>query len=126
MTATAGWNILVVEDENDSMELVQGVLEHHGIQSIGAFNAEKALVLLEEMQPTLIVIDLMLPGMDGWGLLSNIRANKRLSNVPCVAITAFHTPELAEHAIAAGFNSYFPKPFDATSFVRELEGIVNG
>jgi CheY-like chemotaxis protein len=116
--------VLVVEDENDSMELVQGVLEHHGIRSVGASDAERALIILEDMQPTLILIDLALPGMDGWELLKNVRANQRLSKVPCVAITAFHVPELAEQAIEAGFNAYFAKPLDATSFVRELEGIT--
>ena len=124
MTASTDWIVLVVEDESDSMELVQGVLEHHGIISVAASDAEKALVMLEGMRPTLIIIDLALPGMDGWELLKNIRANERLSKVTCVAITAFHTPELAEQTIAAGFNAYFAKPFDATSFVRELEGIV--
>jgi CheY-like chemotaxis protein len=126
MTAPSDWTVLVVEDENDSMELVQGLLEHHGIHSVGASDAEKALVFLENMQPNLILIDLALPGMDGWGLLKSIRINKRLSKVPCVSMTAFHTPELAEQAIAAGFNAYFAKPFDATSFVRELEGIIKG
>ena len=116
--------VLVVEDENDSMELVLGVLEHHGVDSVGASDAEKTLLMLKDMRPTLIVIDLALPGMDGWGLLKNIRTNKQLSRVPCAAITAFHTPELPDQAIAAGFNAYFAKPLDAISFVRQLEGIV--
>jgi CheY-like chemotaxis protein len=124
MIAPTDWKVLVVEDESDSMELVQGVLEHHGISSVGASDAEKALVLLEDMLPTLILIDLALPGMDGWELMNKVRANQRLSKVPCVAITAFHVPELAEQAIEAGFNAYFAKPLDATSFVRELQGIT--
>jgi CheY-like chemotaxis protein len=124
MTASATWNVLVVEDERDIMDLVQSVFEHHGIRSVGVADAEKALDVLEDMQPTLIVIDLALPGMDGWGLLNSVRANKRLAKIPCVAMTAFHTPELAEQAIAAGFNAYFPKPFDPVSFVQELEEIA--
>lgn len=80
--------------------------------------------MLEDMSPTLIILDLALPGVDGWGVLQTLRAHKSLSSVPCVAITAFHTPELAEQAIGAGFDAYFAKPIDATSFVRELQAIV--
>jgi CheY-like chemotaxis protein len=122
----ANWNVLVVEDEADSMELVQGLLSHYGIHSVGAGSGEEALQLLKDMKPTLIIIDLALPGVDGWGLLNAVRANKTLSRIPCVAITAFHTPELAEQAIAAGFDAYFAKPIDATSFARELQAIVDG
>jgi CheY-like chemotaxis protein len=120
------WNVLVVEDEQDSMELVQEVLSHYGIQSVGTESAEGALDMLQGTSPTLIIIDLNLPKLDGWGLLKRIRQNRDLVSVPCVAITAYHTAELAEKALTAGFNAYFPKPLDATSFVRELEGIVAG
>lgn len=120
----SNWNVLVVEDEADSMELVQGLLSHYGIHSVGAASGEEALQVLKTMSPTLIILDLALPGVDGWGLLKAVRSHKTLSQVPCVAITAFHTPELAEQAISAGFNAYFAKPIDATSFVRELQAIV--
>jgi two-component system cell cycle response regulator DivK len=120
------WNVLVVEDEADSMELVQELLAYSGIKSVAATSGEAALQSLREMTPTLIILDLALPGIDGWGILKAVRTNKALAHVPCVAITAFHTPELAEQAIAAGFNAYFAKPLDASSFVRELQAIANG
>ena len=120
------WNVLVVEDEADSMELVCGLITHYGINCVAATSGEEALQTLEKMVPTLIILDLALPGVDGWGVLQAVRSNKRLTQVPCVAITAFHTPELAEQAIQAGFNAYFAKPIDSTSFVRELQAIVNG
>lgn len=122
----ANWNVLVVEDEADSMELVQGLLMHYGINSVGASTGEEALTVLESMTPTLIILDLALPGLDGWGVLAKVKAHRTLSRVPCVAITAFHTPELAEQAIGAGFTAYFAKPLDATSFVRELQAIAEG
>lgn len=122
--SVANWNVLVVEDEADSMELVQGVLQYSGIKSVGASSGEEALQLLKQMTPTLIILDLALPGVDGWGILNAVRSDRRLAQVPCVAITAFHTPELAEQAINAGFNAYFAKPIDSTSFVRELQSIA--
>ena len=118
------WKILVVEDEHDSMELVQGLLSYYGIESMGATSGEEALNVLDSVNPTLIILDLALPGIDGWSLLEQIKNDDRLGSTPCVAITAYHTAELAQKAIEAGFSAYFPKPLDATSFVRELEGLI--
>ena len=119
------WHVLVIEDEDDSRELVQELLEQHGIASVGVSSGEEALENLDAMQPNLIIVDLALPGLDGWQLLQRFKAKPTLKPVPCVAITAYHTAELAEQAIEAGFDAYFAKPLDTTSFVRELEGIVN-
>lgn len=121
---TNNWTVLVIEDEVDSMELVQELLQHYGINTIGASSGEEALRILENELPILIIIDLALPGIDGWGLLNTLKTNSQLSNIPRVAITAYHTAEVANQAIEKGFDAYFPKPLDATSFVRELEGIV--
>jgi len=118
------WQVLVIEDENDSMEVVQGLLEHRGIRSVGVSTGEDALNVLENMRPTLIIVDLALPGLNGWELLERFKADPALSDIPRVAMTAYHTAELAEQAIEAGFHAYFAKPLDATSFVRELENIV--
>lgn len=126
MSNMANWKMLVIEDESDAMELVRGLLEYHGIASEGATTGEAALTLLETFVPTLIIIDLALPGIDGWGLLAHLKSDARLSKVPRVAITAYHTAEVASKAIEEGFDAYFAKPLDATSFVRELQGIVNG
>lgn len=120
----ANWHVLVVEDETDSMEMVRGVLEYHNISTSGASTAEEALEILEGVLPTLIIIDLALPEMDGWGLLNVLQNDKRFEQVIRVAITAYHTPQVANDAIEAGFDAYFAKPIDATSFVRELEGVV--
>jgi CheY-like chemotaxis protein len=63
--------------------------------------------------------------MDGWGLLSTIRNNPKTASIPAVAVTAFHSSNVAQEAIKAGFDAYFPKPIEATSFVRELERILD-
>src|SRR4051812_22860276 len=109
------WQVLVIEDEFDSMEVVQGLLEHRGIPSVGVSSGEDALKALDNFDPTLIICDLALPGLNGWELLERIRSNPALQRVPLVAMTAYHTAELAEQAIEAGFSAYFAKPLDATS-----------
>jgi CheY-like chemotaxis protein len=76
------WNALVVEDEIDSMELVCEVLEYHGIRSLAAYDANQALEILKDTIPTVIIIDLQLPGMDGWSLLREIQQDAHLNHVP--------------------------------------------
>lgn len=120
------WTVLVVEDESDSMELVQGILEYYGINCLPAVTAEDALKILERATPTLIITDLALPGMDGWAFLDRLKGSRAWSKIPRIAITAYHSAELATQAIEYGFDAYFPKPIEATSFVRELQGIVEG
>lgn len=118
------WQVLIVEDEADSLELMQMILQHEGIASTGVNTAEQALALLPDIHPTIIIVDLALPTLDGWGFLQRLKEDTTLSSIPKVAITAFHTPILASKAIAAGFDAFFPKPIDAACFVQELNAIV--
>lgn len=119
------WNVLVVEDEADSMDLVHSILHYHGVSCILAVDGEAALTILQDTVPTLIIIDLALPGINGWELLHTIRQTPRLRNVPCAAITAYHSTGMADEVLEAGFDAYFPKPFDAASFMNELKQLVN-
>jgi CheY-like chemotaxis protein len=123
MASIQDWKILVVEDEHDTMELVCEVLQYYGISTLSAPTAEVALEYLDQETPTMIIIDLNLPGMDGWTLLERIKKINRVKHAPRIAITAYHSTDLAHKAIAAGFDAFFPKPLDTTSFVRELEMI---
>ena len=119
------WNVLIIEDEPDSLELIQTILNHQHIATHGVRTAEEALEFLGDVTPTLLIIDLALPQMDGWGFLQHLQGNPSLDGVPKVAITAFHTPLLAAKAINAGFDAFIPKPIDATSFVQDLDAIVS-
>jgi two-component system, cell cycle response regulator DivK len=71
-----------------------------------------------------IIIDLALPGKDGWELLSEILENPGTAHVPCVAVTAHHTSKLREDTIRAGFVAYFPKPIDGTALGRQLDMLI--
>ena len=121
----ANWNVLVVEDDPDGQEVVARILSHHNITVDIAGTGEEALTLLEQNTYSIAVIDLALPNIDGWRLLETIRKSPVLMEMPCVAVTAFHSAEVAVKAIKVGFAAYFPKPLDTTSFVRELRRFVN-
>ena len=124
MVDVAKWSILVVEDEIDGQEVVSSLLSNFNITSETAFTAEEALKLLNQKNYTGALIDLALPGMDGLSLVKRIRENPATAKIPCVAITAFHSSQVRQQAIAAGFNGYFPKPLEEISFVRELQYLI--
>src|SRR5579859_4511767 len=116
-------HILVVEDDADGQELMATLLQHMNVNvdiASDAFEAEKYLFQSDNTYDG-AVIDLALPDKDGWQLLSEVLGEPRTENLPCIAVTAYHTSKLREQAILAGFRAYFPKPIDGTTFLRELE-----
>jgi CheY-like chemotaxis protein len=123
MTIT-NWDILIVEDEYDSAEMVGQLLTHHGVRVHVARNGHECLSMLGELTPTLVIMDLALPEMDGWETLNQIRANPDTTHLPVVAVTAYHSVNVAQDALQAGFDAYFSKPIDADSFVDSLSQVV--
>ena len=118
--------ILVVEDDPDGQEMITTMLQHLQYDVDTVDDAEDAGRVLFETKEAynVIIIDLALPGKDGWELLSEIIDNPETSNIPCVAVTAHHTSKLREETIRAGFVAYFPKPIDATNLGRQLDQLV--
>lgn len=123
---TSPYRILVVEDDPDGQEVIARILRYHRIDNQMAMDAEQALALLHQMPFDAAILDLSLPGMDGWSLLAAIRADPALAGLRCIAVTGYHSPEMAVRAVEAGFAAYFPKPVEATSFVRELQHVLDG
>lgn len=117
--------VLIIEDEADSADVVERILKFHKVAYVTARTAEDALNMLDTERPDLLVVDLALPGMDGWEFLSRVRSNPATASLPAVAVTAYHSTNVAQESIRAGFNAYFPKPIEATSFVRELERVAD-
>ena len=125
MSNTVNWHILVVEDEPDGREVVKSILDYFNIGADTVGTAEDALDRLYHSHYNAVVIDLALPGMDGMELLGEIRSSAGISNLPCIAITAFHTSSVRMQALKAGFDAYFPKPLNNTAFVQELDRIIS-
>lgn len=115
--------ILIVEDDPDGQALVAHVVDYlsvaHDVVGDGESASEKLFKTDDTYQ--VVIIDLQLPGKDGWELLADIRANATTKNLTCIAVTAFHTSKIREEALRLGFNAYFSKPLDITNFARELE-----
>jgi CheY-like chemotaxis protein len=120
------WTVLVVEDEPDGQTVVAGILSYFHIRVEAVGTAEEAVKALAARAFNAVVIDLMLPGMNGLTLVQSIRENSTISALPCVAITAYHSSAVKEQALDCGFDGYFSKPLDDTAFVRELSRLIEG
>jgi len=118
------WRLLVVEDDRDGQEVVARMLHYHHIPVDAVYSAEEGLELLAQKRYTGVITDLALPGMDGWSLLATMQITPHVSRLPCVAITAYHSAEVAVKAIEAGFVAYFSKPLEPATFVQELQRVL--
>ncbi len=115
--------ILVVEDDPDGQEVVSRMLRQVNIETDWANSAEQAWEMLKANAYAGAIIDLALPGQDGFQLLQSIRRDAALNRLPCIAVTAYHSPELKHDALAGGFDGYFAKPLNRTLFLGAVEDI---
>lgn len=118
--STAGGTILIVEDNALNLELATDLLVVAGYTIRQARTAEEGLRLAGREVPDLILMDLRLPGMDGYAALRHLRADPRTAQVPMVALTAQAMSGDQEAALAAGFDHYISKPIDTGSFSQTV------
>ncbi len=104
--------ILVVEDYEDTSLAMRLALEHKGYHIIEASDGEQAVRLAESVRPEVILMDLNLPVLDGFGAAERVRANPELKETIIVAVTAHHDANLRARALAAGCNAFVTKPID--------------
>jgi PAS domain S-box-containing protein len=117
-----GRQILVVEDHDDARELIVAVLEAAGAQVIGAPSAEEGIARATQTRPDLVVVDIGLPGVDGYGLLARLRTV--YPDLPAVALTAYARASDRERALAAGFQEYGIKPIEPAALVELVEAAI--
>lgn len=122
----ANQRILVVEDDPDGQSVMSYVLNYMETVVDIATTAEEACQLLFEEEQTYnaVVIDLVLPGMNGWQLMDMIQNNPRTAPYPCVAVTGYHTSQVREQAMRVGFVTYITKPIHAPSLAETLAAIM--
>jgi CheY-like chemotaxis protein len=101
----ASWTVLIVEDEPHNLGVPEGILQHYGAQVFTAENGLEGLKVLADVTPTLILLDLSMPQMDGWEMIKRVRANPKMTNVPVVALTAHAWHRDKERVLAAGFDA---------------------
>ncbi len=112
--------ILVIEDEDETRELFLRCLTFERFNAIGAKNGETGLDLAREHRPDLIVCDIMMPGMDGYGVLSALRQQEDLLSVPFIFLTAKVTMEELRQGMALGADDYLTKPCTVEQFLSAI------
>ena len=115
--------ILLVEDNDKNRKLAHDVLVHQGYRVLDAESAEDALRLVREQPPSLVLMDIHLPGMDGIDALRRLRADPATSVIPVMAVTASAMTHDRAKIMAAGFDGYQSKPISVRPFraaVRQL------
>lgn len=115
------WQILLVDDEPDNIEVVSETLEFHGITVRSANNGQVALDMLEEdWLPDLIMLDLSMPVLDGWGTLRRLKSDPRTQNIPVLALSAHAIIGDSDRALNAGFDGYMTKPVNVPTLVQDF------
>jgi two-component system, cell cycle response regulator DivK len=113
--------ILIAEDHQASLDLLRYLFQAGGYVTMTAENGEAALELARRERPDLIICDLQMPKMNGYGLVEQLKREAGLEEIPMVAVTAFSMIGDREQVLLAGFDGYFSKPIDPEHFVAEIE-----
>jgi CheY-like chemotaxis protein len=110
--------VLVVEDDAHSKRIFRDVLEHFGFVVATAASAEEALARLGEIEPAVVIVDIRLPGMSGWDLISRLRAEERFESLRIIAVSVYDADH--ERIAATRPDRYLSKPIDP----RVLKSVV--
>ena len=112
--------ILVVDDEKNIVQLARLYLSKEGFQVEAAYNGAQALEKAKSLRPDLIVLDIMMPMMNGYDVCRQIKANPATEHIPVLCVTSAQSPEVREHAQAAGAQGLLIKPFATRELVAQI------
>ncbi|MFC2004407.1 response regulator transcription factor [Chloroflexota bacterium] len=109
--------IMVVDDDQRMLYLLQRILQEEGYDVILAADGVSAMALLEDAKPDLVLLDIRMPGPDGYQVLETLR---RQSNVPIIMVTAMHEVASVQRALTLGADDYVRKPFQPLELVARV------
>jgi len=118
--------VLVIEDNEQNLYLVTFMLENNGYEVVQARHGREGIDLAGQVVPALILLDIQLPGMDGYEVAQALRSKPALAEVPIVAVTSYAMVGDREHALAAGCTGYIEKPIHPETFMTDIERYLSG
>ena len=118
--------VLIVEDNEQNRYLLTFLLEQNGFRVVSAVDGASALELVPALKPDLILLDIQLPGMDGYEVAAALRAMAQVRDTPIVAVTSYAMVGDRERALSAGCSGYLEKPIDPDTFVAEVARFCKG
>ena len=115
-------NLVVLVDDDVAMhDLIKRTISKLNLTLIGATNSEKGMELIREVKPKLILLDVLMPGRDGWSLLKECKTDKELKEIPVIMISQLNQSNLAA---SLGANDYLTKPIDRSHFVNTVQRLL--
>ena len=121
----AGELILIIEDNEKNRKLARDVLNVKGYKTVESETAEEGLKLAIEKSPSLILMDIQLPGMDGITALKHLKADPETKSIPVIAITASAMTYKRLTMLAEGFDGYQTKPISVKDFLEEVRRVLD-
>lgn len=125
MTTSIAYKILVVDDHPETLSIIQSVLQQQGYTVLGARSGFRGLSLAESENPDLILVDGMMPEMDGWEVCRRLRATPNLSDIPIIMFTAVDEAEQKLAGFDAGADDYLTKPTEPAELVERVKMILD-
>lgn len=113
--------ILVVDDEPDTVILLKHIFQREGFDVSGAISGKEAIKKVSEVNPNLIMLDIMMPELDGWQTFQQLR---KLSDLPVIVISAVNQTENVVKALQMGVDDYITKPFDQAEVVARANSVL--
>jgi len=117
--------VLIAEDNPVNRELLRELLEGRGYEVEEACDGEEALAMIERGHPNVVLLDLGMPKLDGYGTIQRIRTDPKLVDLPVMAVTAYAMRGDRERILDAGFDSYLSKPINAALLAEELDKLLD-
>ena len=115
-----GKKILVVEDQEDNRNIMRDLLTNSGFDVVEAINGIEGVALAEKLLPDLILMDIQLPGIDGYEATRQIKAKKELSSIPIIVVTSYALSGDDKKAYDAGCDDYVAKPFSPRKLLAKV------
>ena len=116
--------LLVVDDERDNREVLEIVLGCEGFVILTAGSGAEALASVAEQPPDLILLDIMMPGMDGYQVAAKIKGNPATKSIPILMVTALNGPAVRTRALSAGAEDLLTKPFEAAELCKRVRNLL--
>lgn len=118
--------IVCIEDEPEMIELVKLILNRQGFEVYGALGGKEGLQKIEEMQPDLVLLDLMMPEMDGWQVFQTLRVKPETSHIPVIIVTAkAQSIDKVLGLHIAKVDDYITKPFGPQELLQSVQKVLN-
>ncbi len=122
----ASIRVVCIEDEPEMVDLVRLILSREGFEVIGAPGGIEGLQTVEDLQPQLVLLDLMMPDMDGWEVYQRMKSNPSISNIPVIVVTArAQSIDKVLGLHIAKVDDYITKPFGPTELLKSVEKVLS-